>query len=569
MRRHTRPRPGRRAVSGLAVAGLLASLTAGIARADDTTTRGTSAEPIPVALTGPDRHGMATGQDYPADGEPSFSVGLRGPGEAEDGGTTTSLHDGEFTVTIDAGGLEGVADVELPCDADGLVATCTGWSVYPGEVYNKDWDVRLRAADGAEAGATGTLRITGEGDGLDFTGKTVEVRVGVPDFGMRTLTEPEGFEAGDVFQGRLGFRNTGEIAADRAVLRFSGSRGLSFPQRFSNCSYAVHSKDNLTRLRKVAVCTFDGPFAPGDAYRVATPVKVRTADFALRDIFGYRFSETAPDDFPGGYEQGDGPELTLEPATGGTYRNYAEVDLATGNTYDLDLTGERVDGAEGDTVTAEVALHNHGPAWFNSLRAGGNEPFAFSVGIPEGASVAQAPEDCGPLQQDGGSGVTYRCWTETPLLEQETRTFPFDLRIDEVVEGAKGLVTLGRTFPSEGAEANDDGWIVLNGTGDEETPGDSAGTGSDGPDDSDDGGTGGTGGNDGSDDDATAAGGTGSSGAGDQDGGADTDGGSLALTGTTAMTAGGAALALLAAGGALLLVRRRRAATATAADAAA
>lgn len=564
MRRH--PRLGRRrwAVSSLTAAGLLASLTTGIAQADDGQEKDAPG-PIPVTITGPTNHDLSLQQGFPAEGEPSFEIGLRGPGEPvpdEDGGYT-ALHHGDFTVTIDATALEGVADVELPCGAEGLVATCSGTEIYAGEWPNPDWDVRLAAREGAEAGDTGLIRVTGAGEGLEFTEHTVNVLVDGPEFEMRRLSEPKGFEAGDTFRARTGFRNTGGVAADGVVLRISGSRGLTFPQRFSNCAYGVESEDHVVRMRRVAVCTFEGDFAPGEAYQVATPVKVSTAGFALGEILDYRFSGLVAGELPGAgsYEWGDGEKLTLEPATGSsTYTDWATLDLATHNTFDLDLTGERVDGAKDDVVTVDVALHNRGPAWWARLRAGGSEPVAFDVEVPEGATVTKSPSSCGPRGGDAGDTV-YRCWTATPFLENQQRAFPFELRIDEVVEGAKGRVFFPRgAHRDEGDPANDDGWIVLNGTGDEETPGDTGG--SDGTGDAD-------GSDDGSDgDDATADGGSGGD-AGDDADGTGTDGDSLALTGTGALALGGFALALLAAGGVLFAVRRRHAATVTTDDAAA
>ncbi len=558
MRRHSRPGRRRRLVSGLTIAGLLTSATAGVAQADDTQAPGTPA-PIPVSITGPDHHDLSLEESYPAEGQPSFEIGLRAPGEADMEGNATSIHQGDFTVTIDASKLEGVADVKLPCDPEGLVAVCSGSELYAGEVHNPNWDVRVRAADGAEAGAAGSITVTGEGEGLTFTGHTVNVLVGGPEFEMRKLTEPEGFAAGEVFRAGMGFRNVGGVAADGVVLRFTGSRGLTFPQKFSNCSYAVENEDHLIRMRRVALCTFEGEFEPGVAYRLSTPVKVKTADFALRDILGYRFTSlasagTAP-------IEGEGQELTLERVQGDSaaYTRHAALDFPTGNTYDLDLAGDRAKGAEGETVTVDVALHNRGPAWIGDLRSGG-EGVHFTVGVPDGATVVKAPDACHADEEEGGRVLSFWCQAETPLLEQDTREFAFDLRIDEVVEGATGRMQLaGGPHRSEADPANDDGWIVLNGTGDEETPGDTGGQGgsdgsdgTEGSDDSDDA--------SGDDDGASASGGSGGGDGDGSDSGTDTDGGSLALTGTGAMTLGGVALALLAAGGGLIVVRRRRAA---------
>lgn len=562
MRRDARPGRRRSALVGLTVAGLLATTTAGVAQAEDTDEPGAT---VPVSFTGPESYALSLQAQDPPPGESSFEIGLRAPGDPDPDGDGTShpIHQGDWTVTIDATALDGVADVHLPCDAEGLVATCSGYEIYAGEVANQDWGIGLGVSGESAAGDTGAIVVTGQGEGLEFTRHTVDVLVGGPEFRMRRPVEPDGFAAGEVFKARMAFRNVGGVAADGVVLRFTGSRGLTFPQKFSNCAYAKENEDNLIHMRHVALCTFEGTFEAGAAYRVATPVKVKAAGFALRDTFAYRFTALDPADAgnlrgAGTYRQGGGKKLTLEPVQGGgTYVTYAEVDLPSSNTYDLDLVGDRVKGAQGETVQATVTLHNRGPAWIGALRSGG-EPVDFTVQVPEGATVVNTPADCSPKDRENGRVVSFWCGGDTPFVENTTREFTFGLRIDEVIEGALGEASFpGWEDPNEAKPGNDSGWIVLNGTGDEETPGDTAGTG--GPDD-DGSGNGGSGGSDDATTDGGAAGGADDSGA---DAGTDTDGGSLALTGTGAMTLGGFALALLAAGGALLVVRRRRAVPAT------
>ncbi|WP_436990800.1 hypothetical protein [Streptomyces sp. enrichment culture] len=569
VRRHSRHRLWQRAVGGLTVAGMLAAGAVGTANAEEPG----GAAPIPVAFTGPDSFDLSLQAGEPAEGEAQIEVGLKGPGEADPDheGVILPIHQGKYTVTIDATGLEGVADVDLPCDADGLVAVCTEYELYAGDVYNRNWDIGLAPGAESEAGDTGTITVTGEGEGLEFTEHSIDVLVGGPEFRMRALTEPEGFAAGDTFEAPLGFRNVGGVAADGVILRFTGSRGLSFPQEYGNCAYAVENEDNLIRMRRVALCAFEGTFEKDTSYEVGEPVKVSTADFALNDVFSYSFTALSPEEADrlragGDYRQGKGAELTLRQAKGdGDHVRYAELDFPTKNTYDLDLTGDRADGKKGETVAVDVTMHNRGPGWIGSLRAGG-EPIGFTVDIPEGATVAKAPRACGPHNVEGVEQPgSYLCWAGTPMLEDSREDFAFELRIDKVVEGAKGRIHMPKwDNPWEGNPANDDGWIVLNGTGDEETPGDGDSTGSTG-------GTGGTGGSGsegkgGDGEDGGEGGGEGDGGSNGSTGTSGTSGGEsadgrLASTGTTALTAGGLALLLLAAGGtAVVTVRRRRAA---------
>ncbi|MFD6191076.1 hypothetical protein [Streptomyces sp. NPDC060275] len=572
----------RAAVAGAAAAGLVAAGLAGVAHAAD------DQASLPVTITGPDKVDLALDGAEGEPGQPQIELGLTGPGEYDPDSDTDPqpIPNSGYRVTIDATALKGFAKVGLPesCDVDGLVAVCEESSLYPGDIYNPSWDVRLDLLDTAEAGDHGKVKVTGEGEGLEFNEHTVDVLVGGPELLKRKLpAEPEGFRPGDTYDAPLGFRNVGSMPAQGVVLRFVGTRGLSFPESYDNCSYAEENKDNLIRYRQVALCTFEGEFLHGMAYELSEPVEVKTADFALGDIFTYGFEaagvETADALRAGaGHRRGTGRTLTLEPVESGhvgDYSKYAEIDLPTQNTYDLDLTGARVPGEQGETVTVDVRMSNHGPAWIGSLRAGG-EPLDFTVQIPEGATVVESP--CEPL--DDQNPAVYRCSADTPFLEDDERSFPFKLRIDKVVAGAKGRIALpDYDNPWEGDPSNDTGWIVLNGTGDEETPGDTGGS-TGGPDST--GGTdttggsqstGGTGTAGGSDTAGGTTGGTTTAGTGTTGSSGGTTGGQsphggedglLASTGSTALLASAGAALALAAGGALIVVSRRRRAGGTA-----
>ncbi|MFC7884863.1 hypothetical protein ACFUVV_23755 [Streptomyces sp. NPDC057376] len=565
----------RAAVAGVAAAGLATASLTGVAQAEEG-----QAAPLPVTITGPDKVDLALDGAEDEPGEPQIYLGLTGPGEydPDSGKDPEPVPNDGYTVTIDATALKGFADVELPrsCEAEGLTAVCHESSLYPGDVYNPSWSVRLDLKDTAGAGDFGKIKVTGEGAGLEFNEHTVDVLVGGPELLKKKLpAEPEGFAAGDTYNAPLGFRNVGSMSADGVVLRFGGSRGLSFPDTYDNCSYAEENKDDLIRYQKVALCTFEGEFLPGTSYELSEPVKVKTAGFALNDVFHYGFDavgakETGALRAGAAYRQGTGERLTLKPVDGGgsgDYAKYAEIDLPTRNTFDLDLTGARVAGEQGETVKVDIALSNHGPAWIGALRSGG-EPLSFTVQIPEGASVVDSPSLCQPVNDATPS--EYVCFADTPFLEDDRRTYGFQLRIDEVVEGAKGEIALPEyENPREGDPSNDAGWIVLNGTGDEETPGDTGGatggTGTTGGSDTT-GGTGTSGGSGGAGSDGgTSTGATGSTGStGGSDGGEapqgdrDDDGGLLASTGSTALFASAGAALALAAGGVLFAVSRRR-----------
>ncbi|GHH89583.1 hypothetical protein [Streptomyces capillispiralis] len=545
---------------GLAAAALLvAAGAAGTAQADDA--------PLPVTITGEDRVGLSLESDNGDPSEPQVMLRLNAPGEEFEGdGVIPPVFTGDYTVRIDATALAGVASVQLPCAADGLVAVCTGSELYAGERYNRLGGIRLDIDEDSEAGDFGSITVTGEGEGLDFTPLTVDVLVGGPEFLNHELPLPGDYRAGDIYRAPVGLRNAGGMSAEGAVLRLHGSRGVSFPDSYGNCSYAEVTTGPLLHQGTDVLCTFPDTIDAGTAYALTEPLRVRTADFALHDIFTYAFTAVGPSEAAGlraakDYRPGTGADLRLrkvpdaEPAE---YSRYADVDLPTTNTYDLELTGAAVDAEAGDTVTAEIGFRNNGPAWISALRSGG-EPIGFTVGVPEGATVTALPEGCRSTTLEGGE-EGYLCWVSTPLLEDAELTFPFELRVDRVVEGAKAEVALpewGNPFESD--HANDSAWIVLNGSdgstdgGTGQTDGGtSGGTAPPGPGQDGDSGSSGTSGSSGS------GGTSGSSGSGASGTSGDVTGGGLASTGAGgAALIGGAALLALGLGAGLFLFLRR------------
>ncbi|MET8789573.1 hypothetical protein [Streptomyces pseudogriseolus] len=517
--------------------------------------------PLPVVITGEDRVDLSLHSDNGDPTEPQIDLRLDVPGEEFEGdGEVPPVHRGDYTVRIDASGLKGVAKADLPCDADGPVAVCSGYDLYAGTTFNRLGGIRLDLADDSEAGDTGKIVVTGEGEGLEFTPLTVDVRVGGPELLNRELFLPEDLKAGEIFEPPLGVMNVGGLPAEGAVLRLYGSRGLSFPDDFGNCSSTVVDTGPLLRQHTEVLCTFPGTLDAGAAYGLARPVRVKTADFALHDIFSYSFRPLEPGEEKTlhqgeGRRQGSGPDLTLVRAADADpadHTRYAELDLPTTNTYDLELTGASASGAAGDTVAAEIGFANNGPAWISALRSGG-EPFSFTVVAPEGSTVTSAPRQCRTITVDG-SVPGYRCSVATPLLEDARLTFPFELRIDEVVAGARGRVALPDwDNPFDSDASNDVAWIVLNAP---DAPGDGGAGGSDGgPSDGPSApGTGDEGGSGGPDSGTNGTNGT----SGGAEGG-DAEGG-LALTGAQGVgLLGGAAVLALGLGAVVVAYQRRRA----------
>ncbi|MFI6440524.1 hypothetical protein [Streptomyces sp. NPDC050759] len=461
----------RRTISALALAALAAGALAGPAQAQE--------EPLPVSVTGPDSVNLSLQPESgePGEpGEPQIELGLRAPGEPvpDENGVVYPIHQGDYTVTVDASSLAGVAAVDFSrlggwrgCSVEGLVATCSDYEIYAGQEYNDLGGIRLDVTDESAAGDFGTISVTAAGEGLAFTGHTVDVLVGGPELQMRQLAEPEGFRAGDTFQAPLGFRNVGGLGGKGVVLRIYGSRGLSFPSTFQNCWYDPRDPDEL-RGGSTALCVFDSEFAAETAYGLSTPFPIETAGFALYDVMSYSFSAVPADQVDkllaeGDYQAGTGPELglvRLPDADPSGYTQYADMDFPTKNTFDLDLTGERLRARKGQTVSVDVGFANHGPAWLALLRSGG-EPISFWVDLPPGTTTTTVPEGCRRADWEGAEG-DYLCFIDTPILEDATRTFTFGLRVDEVIRNATGRAFFAYTMPNEGNPANDSGEIVLN-----------------------------------------------------------------------------------------------------------
>ncbi|MFG2464124.1 hypothetical protein ACGFXB_01440 [Streptomyces canus] len=461
----------RRTICAFALAALAGTALAAPASAQE--------ELLPVSVVGPDSVNLSLQPESgePGEpGEPQIELGLRAPGEAvpDDEGIIWPIHNGEYTVTVDASSLAGVAAVNFSrlggwqgCSVDGLVATCSRSEIYAGQDHNDLGGIRLDVTDESAAGDFGTISVTAAGEGLAFTGHTVDVLVGGPELRMKQLAEPEGFRAGDTFQAPLSFRNQGGLGGRGVVLRISGTRGLSFPSTFGNCWYDPRDPDDL-RGWSTALCAFDSEFAAGAAYGLSAPFPIGTAAFALYDSMYYSFSAVPADKVAellaeGDYQPGTGPELglvRLPDADPAGYTQYAEMDLPTTNTFDLDLTGERLRARKGQTVSVDVGFANHGPAWLALLRSGG-EPISFWVDLPPGTTTTAAPEACRPADWEGAEG-DYLCDIDTPILEDASRTFTFGLRVDEVIKNATGRAFFAYTMPNEGNPANDAGAIVLN-----------------------------------------------------------------------------------------------------------
>ncbi|GAA3147279.1 hypothetical protein [Streptomyces echinatus] len=501
-------------------------------------------DPLPVRITGENHVDLSLQGDNGDPAEPQVTLRLAAPGSDEPGddGEVPVAHQGHYKITIDAGGLAGVATVKLPCAANGWTATCEGDRIRAGEKANVLGGIRLDVPAGGSPRRFGEITVTGEGEGVAFAPLHIQVVVSDSRIVSHELPTP-GVGVGDTWGAPLGLRNAGGASADGVVLRFRGTRGLGFPDSYGNCLYRHTTDGPLQDQGTDAICAFSGVYEAGAAYEVTEPLKVKTAAFALNDLFTYSF---APADArrpktlsaADGYTPGTGAPMTLRKLPGvpsGLYSSKGTAWLPQNNSYDIQITGDSARGAVGDKVTVDVGFRNLGPAWVRGLEPPDDDPMLVYVAIPPGATVTKVPEDCWAGRLDDGSDG-YGCWAHTPVLEDADLTFPFELRIDKVVKNAKGKIQMQPfDYPSEPNHDNNSAWIVLNAT-------------------DDDGGTQGTSGGPSADPSPSASGSPsaepspGTSG-GDTSGSAGTTGGDASTSGGTS----GGGLATTGAGGAVFL----------------
>ncbi|MEU2572569.1 peptidase [Streptomyces anulatus] len=572
----------RRAAGSLAAAGLLAVVSLAGAAAP------AGAADVPVfALGGPAETGL---NPYPESGEPRHSTlgfTIDNPSQDEENGG----YEGDFTLTFDLSGIDGIADVAFDgdaggadCEVTGTKAVCEDWGIRPGN--QRAADLLVTAAEGSQAGDTGTIRVTGEAAGATFTPFTTRLTVGGPDLVMHRLPFDQELKPGDEQQAPITFTNRGSRDADGVLLTLLYSRGLDIPQRYANCEYTVDDPDVPGIGWTTARCSVEGAFEAGATYTLATPLTIEATTRAYYDTFVYRIHEDgaaqrAARRVGAPLARGAGPVLRAVPVRasqqGATARgsdlnpgdNQQEADFRTENTADFVAYGDEASGAAGTTVRADIGFRNEGPAWIGDIRSG-EDVATVDFTVPQGASVIAKPDRCRAVTADGkyredqkSPAPRYVCDTSMTVRDGAGLDLPFELRIDEALIGASGEVTVRGTRPQNPAlpfdpkPANNTAFLVLNGEGGGSDSGGTTGGG--------DGGSGGpsTPPTSAPDPGKSPSGAPGSSASTTSGGSAGTTGGSgggLASTGSTALITSGAAAAALAAGLVLFTAARRRAA---------
>ncbi|MET9760628.1 hypothetical protein ABZ016_16425 [Streptomyces sp. NPDC006372] len=352
-------------------------------------------------------------------------------------------------LTVDVSEIASFARVSWPANCrpeSEIEAVCDFPEMPAGTESVPAAEFELRALQGADVSASGYVRYAAVAGGL--TSHPGETRVGVgngPDLGLSRAEDQRGLTPGTRTGVRATLSNSGNRTAERTLVTLYASYGLRLRERHANCEYREHDTGTS------ALCVVDEPVAPGQRYALSTGLDVgREALYERFDHSVQPYSDEALEEARGDWTwtRGTGAELDLRPVAAARVAaaepdldpqdNYGTVILDARNTADLKLTGSRVSGAAGDTVTARVTVHNRGPAWVASLGAGAAVA-TVRFRAPQGTTVLDLPEEeC--WQQPEDSGPTVFCKTPIYLHDKASYTFGIPLRIDRVVRGARTTV---------------------------------------------------------------------------------------------------------------------------------
>ncbi|MFE1961095.1 hypothetical protein [Streptomyces sp. NPDC059479] len=410
------------------------------------------------------------------------------------------------TLTVDVTELADLAEISWPANCTERISgtgqdrTVTGDCSFPGlstDSYVHGAEIGITATSAAVEGTVATIRSSAvAGDLTAYPAETTVTVLNGPDLGLIQAPNQNGVKPRTRVDVPITLANKGNRTADRTLLSLFASHGLDFAARYGNCEYADEGSP-ATPVGTWALCVLDEPVAPGQAFSLDAGA-LRTTKNVLYDRFDYGvepYSDEALEQARAGrpFVRGSGAELDLRPAGAATRATVGaaaadvvdDVDVDTSdnfrsmlinaiNTADLKLIGSKVAGAAGETVTASVTVKNRGPAWVASLGAG--EPVAtVDFTVPRGTTVTAKPEECyaldasGEWQEEQLGAPRYRCTTPVFLHERASYTFPFSLRVDRVVPGARGkAVTLNdrpdlRISDFDPNLANNKAFVVVNG----------------------------------------------------------------------------------------------------------
>ncbi|MFE5481222.1 hypothetical protein [Streptomyces sp. NPDC056527] len=363
-------------------------------------------------------------------------------------------------LTVDASALTGIAEITWPenCAPAGATAVCSFPEV---PLTGGTVELKIRAASGAEAGVTGRITYqatatTDAGGALGGPESSTDIRVvSGPDLVLNQPAPVTGVKPLSTVPVPFSVVNNGNEPANGVQVTFYVTRGLDIGTVAPQCTSTPLGEGAIKPFTQVD-CAFDDVVEPGGSFTLPSPLRAKVAPYALGERIDIGVATR------GGVED-------VSPESNG-----AVASIGVRNTADFAVRGARVSGAAGETVKAELTFRNRGPAWVANLGSG-DPVAAVDLTVPAGATVTTVPENCEPRTLDGGwwenevrtGAPRYLCQLPMWVAEKQTVTFPFELRIDTVVRGAKGAVTLkppygDAPFAFDPNVANNDAKLVLN-----------------------------------------------------------------------------------------------------------
>ncbi|MER5931671.1 hypothetical protein [Streptomyces sp. NPDC002054] len=389
----------------------------------------------------------------------------------------------DVTYRLDLSKLRGIADATLPagsenkgCTLTGTVVVCERKQSYP--IREGVAVLNLTAAQGTKGGETGEITVTGVAAGTTFAPRTAKVTVSDgPDLAVADLPLDTKPEVGEQQALRPAFTNKGTKPVKAVRLSLQASRGLDLLGRYGNCTATEQS--HLS-------CTLEGDFQPGVTYEVSseTAIGLKANTRAFRETLDY-----AAHAAPAPATPGAGPLLKAVPRAAALRSadpdvnpedNTRRVRLSVANTADLSADETVLAGKPGETVKARLGFRNNGPAWIDHSvdnPEDSGSPVAFlDVRLPEGVSVVKKSTACETRSDLPNGGIRHLCRSGISLSENAKVGFPFELKIDKAVAGAKGSVTVlgdehGYSLPAwDRNPANNTAAVTVNTAGTSPSP---------------------------------------------------------------------------------------------------
>ncbi|MFC7221011.1 LAETG motif-containing sortase-dependent surface protein [Streptomyces polyrhachis] len=380
----------------------------------------------------------------------------------------------EVRITVDGSQLAGTAEFDLP---DGCVrdsATPLKLVCDLGDAAHGfgGLDVGVRAAQGAQAGASGRVAFTvtaANGTATPGSSDSATVTVGDgPDLAINDLGAQLKIAPGTESAVRLEMTNAGSQDAKGVVVFLrAGFDNVGILGNHSNCVY-----ESRSGAQRGVFCTFpDAVVKPGETYALKTPVTLTVPQGARGDVIQYG-DALIGNDWTGEPEgtPGTGAPLELVPAQAALrtfdaepaqdideYNNLNYTEISTGEVKDVAAVGGTVQAAIGAQADAVFRVRNTGTVPTGAVNSDGRPGVQIWALFPSNVKVLSAPKGC-TKQQAGPEELaaypldrahpetvwTYGCSRRAALKPGQDVAFTFRVsHLKAVDDSYAGVVAFG------------------------------------------------------------------------------------------------------------------------------